>query len=222
MIGIFGGTFDPIHFGHLRPVSELAAALPFEQIRFIPCRVPPHRPQPEATPEQRWYMLTRVAGHMPGIVADDRELRREGASYTVDTLRDIRSEVGPDTPLGLIMGSDAFATLDTWRRWREIPALAHIVVMRRPGAELPVGGEVAGFLERTRVKDPGALSSRPSGYVFVQDVTPQDVSSTAVRACIREGRQPRYMIPGAVWSYIRRAGLYRGDEAKPSRNRNES
>jgi nicotinate-nucleotide adenylyltransferase len=212
MIGIFGGTFDPLHFGHLRPVGELAAALPFEEIRFIPCRVPPHRPRPEATPEQRWYMLTRVVGRTPGLVADDRELRREGVSYTIDTLEGLRRELGPDKPLGLIMGSDAFASLDTWHRWRDIPGLAHIVVMRRPGAELPVRGAVADFLEGARVDDPAALSRRPAGGVFVQDVSPQEVSSTAVRECIREGRQPRFMLPGSIWSYIRRTGLYLGND----------
>lgn len=213
MIGIFGGTFDPIHFGHIRPVTEVAAALPFKEIRFVPCRVPPHRPQPEAAPKQRWYMLTRVVGRTPGLVADDRELRREGTSYTVDTLEELRRELGPDEPLGLIMGSDAFGSLHTWHRWKDIPALAHIIVMRRPGATLPNQGEIADFLEGARLEDPADLSACPAGGVYVQDVTPQEVSSTAVRACIRGGGQPRYMIPGPVWSYIRRVGLYRGNVA---------
>ena len=208
MIGILGGTFDPIHFGHIKPALELLDCFPLDEIRFIPCHIPPHRAAPHATPEQRWHMLTTVVNHQPGFRADDRELRREGVSYTADTLHELRAEIGSSESLCLIMGNDAFCTLHTWYRWREILTLAHILVVARPGTELPQEGPVADQLKCSRVASPQVLSGMPQGGILPCSLKLLDISSSAIRACIRAGERPRYMLPGAVWAYIKRLGLY--------------
>lgn len=208
LIGIYGGTFDPVHLGHLRTALQLKRELPFAEIRLLPAGRPPHRPPPEASPAQRWYMLTRVTGRDRDLLADDRELRRPGPSYAVDTLAELREELGPDRPLAWILGMDAFAGFDRWHRWAEIPDRAHLVVMTRPGAALPQGGPVAELLATRRVDGPGALLEAPAGRILVWPVEPLDFSATDIRRCIRNGKQPRFLIPGVIWRYIQREGLY--------------
>lgn len=207
-IGIFGGTFDPVHFGHIRTSLSLRERLPLEEIRYIPANAPPHRPAPHAAATQRWHMLTTVLSGIPGVTADDRELRREGLSYTVDTLEDLRAEFGEAVRLCLIVGTDAFAALDTWHRWEDLMTLCHLIVMRRPGAALPRNGAVATALDRRRLGTPDALLDTPGGGILPWSVPQIDISSSVIRACIAAGRQPRYLLPGSVWAYICRAGLY--------------
>lgn len=208
IIGILGGTFDPIHFGHIKPALELLHKLPLQEIRFIPCHIPPHRDTPAATPEQRWAMLNIVVRSQPGFIADPRELQRDGPSYTVDTLLDLRNELGPDRPLCLIMGNDAFNGLTGWYHWQQILELAHIVVLKRPGSRLPDDGPLADLLLHSSLERPQYLSRSPQGGVLPCEVTPVDISSTAIRNCIQAGESPRYMLPGAVWAYIKRHRLY--------------
>ncbi len=208
LLGIYGGTFDPVHLGHLRTALQLKRELPFEEIRMLPAGRPPHRAPPEATAAQRWAMLRRVTGRETGLVADDRELRRPGPSYAIDTLTELRAEFGQARPMAWILGMDAFLGFDTWHRWQDIPAQAHLVVMTRPGAEPPKTGPVAGLLSARRTEDPQALIERPAGRILVWPVEPLDFSATDVRTCIHRGGQPRFLIPGAIWSYIQREGLY--------------
>ncbi len=208
MIGVLGGTFDPIHFGHIKPALALLRELPFTEIHLIPARHPPHRPPPIADAAQRWYMLRTVVERIPGLVADDRELRREGPSYTVDTLLELRSEVGDAVGIGLILGTDAFAGLPSWHRWRELLELCHIVVAQRPGFPLPQQGELAELLAACAVGEPEALEGRTHGAILPWRAPQLDISASAVRACIAAGEQPRYLVPGTVWSYICRTGLY--------------
>ena len=208
MIGILGGTFDPIHFGHIKPSLELLSQLPLREIRFVPCRIPPHRSQPHASAQHRWRMVEIVAKQQAGFVSDPRELRREGISYTIDTLEDLRRDLGASDSLCLIMGNDAFCEFTQWHRWQEILTLAHILVMKRPGASLPTQGDVAQLLQRARLRQPAELTQKSSGGILLCEVTQVNISSTEVRACIRAGKQPRFLIPGPVWAYIRREGLY--------------
>ena len=212
MIGILGGTFDPIHFGHIKPALELLRELPFSEIRFIPCAVPPHRSTPNASPAQRWEMLNIVIGHQLGLRADDREIRRGGPSYTVDTLLELREELGKTEPICLIMGTDAFRGLSAWDRWEQILCLAHIVIAKRPGSELPSTGPVAELLIRARVDGAQMLVQAPYGGILPHAVIPVNVSSSTIRDCIRNGQSPRYMLPGVVWNYIRRHRLYGASE----------
>lgn len=208
MIGIFGGTFDPVHIGHLRPVLEVHQALHFDEVRLIPCFQPPHRGVPEATPQQRLAMLKLAVREVPEFIIDERELQRGGPSYMVDTLLSLRQEIGV-RPLCLILGMDAFRGLAGWNRWRQLIELAHLVVVRRPGNELPTEGEVAALLCERRVDAADQLRAHPAGALWVQEVTLLDISATYIRRDVHAGRDIRFLVPEAVRHYIEAQGLYR-------------
>jgi nicotinate-nucleotide adenylyltransferase len=209
-IGVFGGTFDPVHFGHLRPALELMEALSLEQVHLIPCAIPPHRDIPRAEETHRLEMLRRAVAGQPGFVVDERELRRGGVSYMVDTLASLRDEFG-ERPLCLLLGMDAFLQLHRWHRWTEIPELAHVVATHRPGWELDsvsVAGPMAELLAQRRVARAETLSSEPAGRILLQSVTQLDISATAIRRAVCEGRSARYLTRDAVLEYIAEHDLY--------------
>lgn len=207
-VAILGGTFDPVHNGHLRSAVEVRELLRFDQLRLIPAHVPPHRTQPLATSAQRLQMLQLAIADEAGLVADGRELERSGPSYTFDTLTALRGELDANTALSLIVGMDAFAELHTWHRWRELLDVANIVVIARPGSALPTQGDVAELLQQHRV-DAGDLHRHVSGTVAVVELTPLPISATAIRGLIRNGKSPRYLLPDSVWHFIREHNLYR-------------
>jgi len=215
MIGVLGGTFDPIHLGHLRPALEILQDLPLQAVRFIPLRTAVHRTQPVATAAQRLAMVRIAVAGQPGFIVDDRELRRTGNSYSYDTLASLRAELGPRLPICLLMGLDAFAELPTWHRWRDIAELAHLVVMRRPGAEAVTAPELQRWMEPRSTRDPAALARVPGGSVLFRDLTQLDISATTIRARITLGLSPRFLLPEGVLAFIEREGLYRPD-ALPS------
>ena len=136
-LAIFGGTFDPIHFGHLRTALELMQRLEFDELRMLPCHMPPHRDNPLAAPSQRLGMLQLAVQEVSELGVDDREIERGGVSYMVDTLQSFRDELGASVSLSLVVGMDSFLTLPKWYEWERIPDLAHIVVVARPGSERP-------------------------------------------------------------------------------------
>jgi len=218
-IGIFGGTFDPIHLGHLRTAHELMTGLDLAEVRFIPSRLPPHRPPTVAPEALRLRMLEAALEGLPGFRVDGRELLRPGPSFMVDTLTSLRAEVGP-RPLCLLLGLDAFQGVPTWDRWRELPALAHIVVARRPGFTPPNDGELAGQIAgqihgeagellRSRTStDPQDLARSPAGRVLIQDVTQLDISSSAIRSLVAAGGDPRFLVPDAVRDLIVKTHIY--------------
>lgn len=208
--GVFGGMFDPIHYGHLRTAHELQELLGLEAVAFVPAGDPPHRSAPLADAETRFAMVRAAIEGNPGFVVDDRELRRAGPSYTVLTLEELRAERGPQ-PLALIMGLDAYAGIGGWHRAREIVALAHVVVAVRPGAAMPAAGLPAELLDRHGCRDPAQLSAAPAGSVLVNEGTQLVASSSAVRAIVAAGRDPRYLMPEAA----RRIILARGSYARP-------
>ncbi len=207
-IGILGGTFDPIHYGHLRPALELLEALELAEVRFVPCRIPAHRATPSVTAEQRLALVRLATADQPGFVADERELRREGPSYMVDTLASLRADFG-DTPLCLIVGADAFRDLPTWRRWRELTRWAHLVVMRRPGAPQSLPPALEEFVTPRVIHDPLGLRQKPAGGVLFQPVTQLDISATRIRVLLARGQSPRYLLPEAVLAAIHDRALYR-------------
>jgi nicotinate-nucleotide adenylyltransferase len=207
-LAIFGGTFDPIHFGHLRVAWEAAEALDAE-LRMIPSAVPPHRPQPLASAEQRLAMLRAALEGQDRLLADDRELRRAGESWTIDTLLELRAEIGPQRPLVLLVGADAFAGLSTWHRWRELFDHAHVGVLTRPGHGGVFEPELASEWFTRRVDELGALRTCAHGAIAPIEVTPLDVSASAIRALVASGRSPRFLVPTAVVDLIERHGLYR-------------
>lgn len=210
---IYGGTFDPIHHGHLRLALEVADALSVSQVHLVPCHIPPHRGETGASSEQRLELIRLAIEGESRLRVDDRELQRAGASYTADTLRQLREQLGPEEPLVMVVGTDAFAGFDRWRDWQQIPELAHIVVVRRPGAELPEGSAAETLIRERRAAAPEALRSAPCGQVLELDPPLLDISATGIRQRIADGRSPRYLTPDPVWQRIRSLDLYGAGEA---------
>ena len=206
-VGIFGGTFDPVHYGHLRAALEAREILKLEDFRLLPAGTPPHRSNTVASGAHRLAMLRlAVAGHS-GLRVDDREVRREGKSYMVDTLREIRAETG-DSPLLLIIGQDAANALDSWYQWRTIFDLAHLVIMRRPESKLAWSGELQNQMERRLARDPMQLRQQAAGLVLPLEVTQLAISSTGIRNLLLTGRSPRFLLPDSVIDYIEQNTLY--------------
>lgn len=209
ILAIFGGTFDPVHFGHLRPALEVAEILNLKEMRLVPARVPPHRGDPGVSAEHRLAMLERALAGQERLVIDRRELSREGPSYTVDTLASLRAEY-PDHALALVVGEDAFASLSRWHRWTELTDLAHLVVMTRPGARRVLDAALEDLSARCRVPDADALRHARAGGLLVAEVTPLAISASGIRELIAAGRDPRWLAPDAVLDYIREHDLYGG------------
>lgn len=204
-VGIMGGTFDPVHFGHLRSALEVCQQLKLDHVRLMPCHVPPHRPQPEAKAAERRLLLELSVKSAAELIVDDRELQREGPSYSVDTLHSLRHEF-PDNPLFLIIGSDAFRNLDSWSRWTEILDLAHIVVMQRPGEPLDLSPELQNWLaDKLAEPEERALLV---GKIWVVDVTALAISATDIRAQRDAGQSVQFLVPEAVLTAIEQLGLY--------------
>lgn len=197
MIGILGGTFDPIHYGHLRTALEVMQVFGLKQIRFIPNKVPPHRDQPWLDAELRRQLVTLAIADVPEFVLDERELQRQGVSYMVDTLEDLQREF-PDQGLCLIMGMDAFAGITHWHRWQSILDLCHLVVMTRPGCPLADFGEYQSLIESRLLDRPEQLSPGQSGQILLQSVTLLDISATGIRRNLAAGRSIRYLVPEQV------------------------
>jgi len=208
MIGILGGTFDPVHFGHLRPALDMQQAVGLDELRLLPCRQPPHRGQPHATPEQRLTMLQLATLGESGLSIDERELHRDGPSYMVDTLLSLRAELGDESCLALLIGMDALHALDSWRRWLELMDLCHLVVATRPGWSVPQQGVVADLVRKRQVADAALLHELPGGKVMFCPVTALDISASRIRALVADGKSARYLLPDAVLEYIQMTGLY--------------
>lgn len=209
---MLGGTFDPVHYGHLRPALEVLELLDLAEVHFIPCRIPAHRGTPLIGAEERLELVRLATAEQPGFVADDRELRRPGPSYMVDTLDSLRREVG-DAPLCLIVGGDAFRELHTWRRWQELTDLAHLVVMQRPGASPDLPPALEAFVAPRAVQEPAALLRRPAGGVLFRPVTQLAISATQIRRLLAQGQSVRYLLPEAVLAHIRDRALYRPSDS---------
>ena len=209
MIGIFGGTFDPVHIGHVRTALDIREDLALDEVRLMPCNVSPHRSAPLASGAQRLAMLQAAIHGEPGLSIDDRELHRPAPSYTVDTLLALRAELGDTLPLCLMMGMDSFQALHTWHRWRDIITLAHIVVMTRPGWLPPTQGEVAELIMQHGVYDPARLRDASAGHVLLRPVSQLDISASRIRSAVQAGRSARYWVPDSVWDFIKKEGIYR-------------
>lgn len=206
-IGIFGGTFDPIHYGHLRTAYELLATLRLPEMRFMPAGNPPHRNQTIASNEQRLQMVRAATAGQPGFTVDDREMRKPGLSYTVETLAELRTEM-PARPLCLIVGMDAFLGLPKWHRWRDLLTLAHLVVAHRPGWRAPSMGPLGELLVDHGTGTVSDLHEATAGRIYIHAVTQLEISSTDVRALIGAGSDPRYLMPEGVRSIILESGCY--------------
>ena len=209
-IGIFGGTFDPIHYGHLRTASELLQALDLSEILFIPCGDPPHRFSPTASSDLRLCMVAAAVKGYQRFLVDDRELRRDASSYSVDTLRSLKSDY-QDRSLCLLVGMDSFLNFQEWHQWSEILKLSHIIVAHRPGWKIPVAGKLEKLMSERSTHRAEDLYERRFGCIHVRSVTQLEISSTELRSLIKAGLDPKYLVPDAVRDIIAETECYGGD-----------
>ncbi len=211
-IGLFGGTFDPVHFGHLRLATELSEAFHLDKVVFIPAGLPYHRGRDaHATNDQRLTMVKLATARDARFDVDDRELRRSGNTYTYDTLVEIRREHGPETPIVFLAGTDAFARVDTWHRWTELFDLAHFAVAVRAGDEdwfTKGPGTIPREIWPRITLDPRELAGAPAGKVMTFAMTALSISSTAIRAAAGGRASIRYLTPDPVVEFIRSHNLY--------------
>lgn len=211
-LGLFGGTFDPVHFGHLRLAEEAIAHLGLGGVRWLPAGQPPHRGVPQVTAGQRLDMVRRATAGNPRFTVDPAEVEAAAPSYTVHTLERLRRELGDAQPLVLLVGADAFAGLAAWHRWRDLFALAHIAVSHRPGfpvetASLP--HELATEFADRRLVDASALRAAPAGGIVTFAMTQLAISATQIRKLLANGLSARYLLPDDVLDYIQTHSLYR-------------
>lgn len=207
-IGILGGTFDPIHNGHLRLAIELYERLDLDEIHLIPSAYPPHRESPSASAQLRLAMVQAAIVGVEGLVADDRELRRAAPSYMVDTLHSLREEY-PERSLCLILGMDAFMGLPQWHQWERLIEYANLVVVQRLGKLLPIGQVIRDFLNTYQISELHELSTRPAGGIFIQDIPMLTISATQIRSLLMMGKNPCYLLPERVLDLIQTHQLYR-------------
>lgn len=208
VIGLFGGTFDPVHFGHLRVALDVMEHLQLEQLRFIPLHRAVHRTQPCATGAQRLEMLRAAIADQPGFVADDREIRRDAPSYSVHTLQSLRQELGQRIPLCLVLGADAYAAFLQWHKPLKIMQLAHLVVMQRPGHLLPDDTELREFTLQHQATEKSQLKNSAAGRILFLPVTQLEISASDIRQRLKQGTSARYLLPEPVRKIITRDGLY--------------
>ncbi len=206
-IGVFGGSFDPVHFGHLRTAWELQQLLRLRELRMLPCGNPVFKPALAASGEQRVAMLNAAIADYPDFVVDTRELQRDGPSYTVETLSELRSEL-PDAPLCLIIGMDAWLTFAQWHRWQDILELGHIIVAQRPGSSEEPSAEIAELMRSRQTTNVADLHATQAGKVFVHEVTQLEISSSAIRQLVADGLGVDFLVPAAVQQLIINSDCY--------------
>ena len=212
-IGVLGGTFDPIHYGHLRLAEELAETLKLEVVRLVPSGTPPHRASPQVAAAHRLAMVELAAAGNNRFAVDAREVHRAGPGYTFDTLTELRAEAGSTQPLVLLVGADAFLEFATWHRWHEIFGLAHVAIAHRPGFPAERWAErmpqpLAREYSARLMQQPLATHLQAAGGIVVVPFTALDISATAIRDRLRAGASPRYLLPASVLDYIRKHRLY--------------
>lgn len=208
LVGIFGGTFDPIHNAHLRLALEVKQALSFDELRLLPAAIPPHKQSPERDPRTRLAMLERAVQFCPELSIDGRELEREGLSYSIDTIKSLRADLGDQVSLCLVMGADSFYYFDRWHRWQGILAVAHIIVINRPGVTDSFPDVIAELAAKAEISKT-ELREKPFGGIHCIQLSMLPISSTHIRQLIAQGESPQFLLPDSVWSYIQENDLYR-------------
>lgn len=210
LLALYGGTFDPIHYGHLKSVEALARQVLLRRVTIMPNNVPPHRPQPEASSEQRKAMIELAIAGNPLFTLDDRELSRSTPSWTVETLEQLRAEIGHSQPLAFIIGQDSLLSLHRWNRWEELLSLCHLLVTQRPGYPLAMETpEQQAWLAQNLTDSVATLHQRPSGKVFLAQTPLYDISATVIRQRLEENQPCDDLLPPEVLAFILQHGLYR-------------
>ncbi|MGJ8619209.1 MAG: nicotinate-nucleotide adenylyltransferase [Methylophilaceae bacterium] len=211
LVGILGGTFNPIHYGHLRMAQELADGLGMDKVKFIPSANPPHKDSVTVSAEHRATMVKLAIADNPKFSIDELELKRDGASYTIDTLISLRETLGNDTAICLMMGSDAFVKLNTWHRWQDLLDYAHIILVQRPNQGKPqetLPEELQTLLRDHYIEDVSELSKTNAGLLNMQAISAHDISSSQIRENLKHGQSMKYLLPNEVIEYIQQEQLY--------------
>lgn len=203
-----GGTFDPVHNGHLRTALEIQQWLDVPEVCLIPSKAPVHRDEPGCTSEQRLAMVELAVADEPSLAADAREVRSEKPSYSLLTLESLREELGPQRPICMVMGVDAYMTLASWHQWERFIDLCHILVVTRPGYALELEPALKAFTNRHAAVAKDDLQRLPAGKVLMHELTPLAISATQIRQLVQQGQSPRYLMPDSVWDYIQTNRLY--------------
>ncbi|MCP4048647.1 MAG: nicotinate-nucleotide adenylyltransferase [Gammaproteobacteria bacterium] len=206
-LALFGGTFDPVHYGHLRCADEAREKLGLKNLYLLPAGTPPHRASPQTTTRQRLDMLQLAQTEFPALKIDQRETRREGPSYMVETLQELRAEF-PQRPLLLLIGQDAANLLHTWFHWQQLFSLTHIVILTRPSIKVEYQQDVTEQIQRRLYVDAQKLLHSQADGVLQLEVTSIDVSATNIKKLISQGRSLHSMMPAAVIDYINKNHLY--------------
>lgn len=209
MLGIFGGSFDPVHLGHIKSALALLDQYNFEQIRFIPCQQSPLKEKTFVGAGHRLEMLSIVTRSYDRLTIDDREIRRSGPSYTIDTVKEIHEETQHKKVLVLILGVDAYLDFCKWHNFNEILSFCHVMLLQRSGYTLPNSGCEKELYDAHQTADFTKISSTQNGYIFLSDIEKFDISSTTIRDYILEGKQPKFLLPGNIWNYISKYNLYK-------------
>ncbi|WP_411706113.1 nicotinate-nucleotide adenylyltransferase [Edaphovirga cremea] len=210
LFALFGGTFDPIHYGHLRPVEVLARQVGLDRVTLLPNNVPPHRPQPKASPLQRLKMVELAIAGNPLFSIDNRELKHDSPSYTIETLETLRKEYGAAVPLAFIIGQDSLLTLHKWHRWQDLLGVCHLLVLARPGYSNEMETEeLQQWLNNHRVDEPKKLKMQAHGMIYIADTPLSEISATDIRRRLHSGEACDDLLPPAVQRYIHSQGLYR-------------
>lgn len=208
---LFGGTFDPVHFGHLRAALEIRERLAVSEVRLLPCHIPAHRDQPSSTADHRIQMI-RLAiicdQNETGLTLDTRECEYPHTSYTVNTLRSLRKEYGDAKPIVLTLGMDAFNTLPHWHQWQELLKLAHLLVVQRPDTAPSRDSQLQTLLTQHQLLTKDDLTRTSHGGIWIEPITPLAISATNIRKQISLGHSARYLLPDTVWQYIKQQKLY--------------
>ena len=213
LVGIFGGTFDPIHYGHLRIAEEILETVGLQKMYFVPAGIPRLRHSPVASPQHRVEIVRLAIQKNPDFVLDGREIYRDGVSYSIDTVREFKQEFGEEIRLCLVLGADAFIKLPEWNNWKELFNLCHFIVSTRPGYTLTLIKELLSKELREEcsqrwVSNTESLRKDTSGLIFIASTTMLDISATSIRAHIAVGRNIRHLVPSVTVNYISKNKLY--------------
>ena len=207
LIGVYGGTFDPIHLGHINAAKEIQQTIGMKEVRMVLSARPPHRLQPALSAEQRFELLTLATKSETKLIADDCEILRSGPSYMVDTLFEFKQNQ-PRKSWALILGMEAFNGITRWHRWSDLLSLAHIVVTDRAGFDNQWSASVMDVVGKHQTFDKAELKKLTHGKIYRQDVTPIDISATQIRAIVQQGQSAKHLLPPAVWAEICNKNLY--------------